>query len=225
MILPVIQGDVGISKNSFYFGCDRVYFNTYGKPLINSIKKFAPWANIHAHIFNPLPEQIVYCKNIGISCSYEYVDQTINEINTYYACVRFIRIPEIFNFNTRIISFDCDGIAVKELPQQLFLEETNVSKITWRAKHQRSLASTVFFGPDDFRIRYADKLKSYFEEDKYYWFLDQDVMDIMVKANEIGYTETSTWGNHKMRSDTLIWTGKGDTKFNQNFLDHLKLYS
>lgn len=224
MILPSILGDIGISRDSFYFGCDSPYLNLYGIPLVNSLKAHAPWSSIHIHLFNPTEADIQWCKKSNVTVSYEQVDSSIPEINTYYACVRFIRIPEIFTPSTRIISLDCDGVVVKSISQERFLADTAISKVLWREKQQSSLASSVFFGPDDFRIRYANKLKVFFENDTFRWYLDQNIMDQMISNNEVNITTTTDWGWPKIKSGTMIWTGKGNRKNNPEFRDVLMQY-
>jgi hypothetical protein len=225
MKLPQIQGDLGITKNSFYFGCDSLYFTKYGTVLANSLRIHAPWANIHCHIFNPTDEQLNWCKRKNLSVSYEFIDSTIREPNTYYACVRFIRVLEIFDPTAKIISLDCDSIAIHPLPEQKFIEDTKSTKVFWRTKGNKSLASTVLFGPDNVRVEYAKKLLTAFEDDSYKWFLDQDVMDEMISKNEFGITTDITWGSTSLKKkEGLIWTGKGDKKFSKEFQDLLEQY-
>jgi hypothetical protein len=184
----------------------------------------ASLASIHVHIFNPVESQLVWCKNNDISCSYENISSTIREINTYYACVRFVRIPEIFNPSTRIISLDCDGIAIRPISEEKFLKDTEISKVLWREKQQTSLASSVFFGPDNFRTTYADYLRSHFEKDTYAWYLDQGVMDNMIKSKEVTYTTNVEWGWYKNKGEILILTGKGSRKYDLEFQDLLSKY-
>jgi hypothetical protein len=226
MKLPQIQGNINITKNSFYFGCDSLYFTKYGTGLANSLKVHAPWANIHCHIFNPTGEQLEWCKQKNISVSYEFIETNIRESNTYYACVRFIRIPEIFHPNTKIISLDCDSIVVGELSEKKFIEDTAATKVFWRTKGNKSLASTVLIGPDNVRLDYANRLRVAFENDTYKWFLDQDIMDEMISQHKFGITTDVTWGTTSLKKNNgLIWTGKGDKKFSaefQNLLEHYR---
>jgi hypothetical protein len=218
MKLPQIQGDVSIVKNSFYFGCDSSYFTKYGIVLANSLQIHAPWANIHCHIFNPTTEQLEWCKQKKITVSYEFIDTNIREPNTYFACVRFIRVPEIFLPNTRIISLDCDSIAMNKLSENKFIEDTDSTKVFWRSKSNKALASTVIFGPDNIRVEYANKLRTAFENDSYKWFLDQDILDEMIRQNAFGTTTEVTWGTAAWKKNNgLIWTGKGDRKFSEDF--------
>jgi hypothetical protein len=168
-------------------------------------------------LFNPTNEQIVWLRNYNITCSYEFIDENIEEIKTYYACVRFIRIPEIFSNNTRIISLDADGIAVRPITKEKFLSDTNVSKVLWREKQKQSLASSIIYGPDDFRFRYADILKQHFLKDNFKWFLDQNVLDQMIKNKEVQIFTERDWGNSKIGKQTLIWSAKGNKKSNNEF--------
>jgi hypothetical protein len=224
MILPVIQGQTNIKQDSFYFGANYTYLELYGKALCLSLKKYAPWSHIHVHLFNPLAEQLTWLNNHNITCSYEYVDESLEEIKTYYACVRFIRIPEIFLNNTRIISLDADGLAVNDIAKEKFINDTNVSKVLWREKHQQSLASSVLYGPDKFRFRYADLLKKHFLDDNFKWFLDQNIMDNMIAAKEVEIFTEKDWGNSKIGRQTLIWSAKGDKKSNDKFQELVQQY-
>lgn len=224
MKLPSIILKNKIKIDSFYFGCDSVYFSTYGKSLVKSLKKFASWANIHVHLFNPTSIDIEWLKDNKCTHSYEFVDANISEIKTYYACVRFIRIPEIFSSTARIISLDADGIAVRPITKEKFINDTNFSKVLWREKHQQSLASSVLYGPDEFRVAYATQLSKYFLEDNFKWFLDQNVMDRMIGSNEVKTFTEKDWGNSKIGKHTLIWSAKGDKKLNNEFQELVQQY-
>lgn len=224
MILPKISGDVDISNDGFYFGCDSIYFELYGQALLKSLEIHAPWANKHVHLFNPTETQIQWCKNNKTTLSFEYISLD-KEIKTYYACVRFIRIPEIFKENTRLISLDCDSISVKEIPKSEFLKDTDKSAVLWRKKSNTSLAGSVFFGPDNFRYLYANNLKQYFYNDSYEWFLDQNVLDIMVKNKEVDILEHRSWANSKIKRDTYIWSAKGNKKLSKEFVEELKKWN
>lgn len=225
MILPAISGNTALSGKFFYFGCDSLYFEEYGKTLANSLQIHAPWAKVHCHIFNPTPEQLDWCNTKSVSVSYEFVNPEIREVKTYYACVRFIRVPEIFNPLARIIALDCDSVVIADLPEKQFDKDTTATKVFWRNKGGKSLASTVIFGPDNTRNTYAEILRKSFEDDTYKWFLDQDVMDQMIAKNEFGITTDTTWGTTAPnKKKGLIWTGKGDKKLSQEFQDMIQRY-
>jgi hypothetical protein len=224
MKLPPILGQTNISKNSFFFGADSVYFEQFGKSLAKSLRKNAGWANIHVHLYNPNDDQIKWCEKHQFTASYEYVPEDCKDPRTYYACVRFIRIPEIFRPDARVISLDCDGIAVKSITKDKFLKDTEKSAVLWRSKNQRVLASSIFFGTDDFRVKLANRLAPYFETDSFKWFLDQVVMAEMMHNHEVSIVEFRDWGNPKIGVDTLIWTVKGEQKNDPEFQKLITLY-
>lgn len=224
MILPEIKGQTNISGNSFFFGADSLYFEQFGKTLAKSLRKHAGWANIHVHLYNPNDEQIEWCRKNQLTASYEYISEDCKDLRTYYACVRFIRIPEIFKSDARIISLDCDGIAVAPITKDKFLKDTEKSAVLWRSKNQRVLASSIFFGADDFRVKLANRLAPYFETDSFKWFLDQVVMAEMMHDKEVSIVEFRDWGNPKIGVNTLIWTVKGDQKSDPEFQKLINLY-
>jgi hypothetical protein len=224
MKLSPILGQTNISGNSFFFGADSLYFEQFGKTLAKSLRKHAGWANIHVHLYNPNDEQIEWCRKNQLTASYEYISEDCKDLRTYYACVRFIRIPEIFKSDARIISLDCDGIAVAPITKDKFLKDTEKSAVLWRSKNQRVLASSIFFGADDFRVKLANRLAPYFETDSFKWFLDQVVMAEMMHDKEVSIVEFRDWGNPKIGVNTLIWTVKGDQKSDPEFQKLINLY-
>ena len=163
MILPSLNVPSRLVGNFFYFAADSNYFDLYGKALALSLLQHAPWANVHVHLYNPTNEQLEWCSQKNVSYTDELIDINNKEFNTLCACIRFIRIPEIFDPSANIISFDCDVIANKTIPLTKFLEATDLSKITIR-KGGKSLASAISFGPDDFRNTYSTRLYESFKQ-------------------------------------------------------------
>lgn len=196
--------------NYFYFAADEIYFNLYGKALILSLQDRAPWAGIHVHFYNQTEEQKDWCKLKNISSSNDIIDRNNLEFRTLCACIRFIRIPEIFDQNSKIMAFDCDVIAKNVIPEEKFLEDTDKSKVTLR-KGNRSLASAISFGNDNARNILRDKLLQNFEMDNIYWFLDQDIMDQMLSEKSL-FPMTTEWTGTKMTDRQMIWTAKGQRK-------------
>jgi len=72
MILPTVNGNIQQKGFFIFTACDTVYFDEFGKNLINSILKNTK-VGIHVHIFNPRDDQLVFCqKDSRISYSYEH---------------------------------------------------------------------------------------------------------------------------------------------------------
>lgn len=210
MKLEDLKVEKKLQGNFFFFAADNVYFDLYGKALALSLLKHAKWAKIHVHFYNQTPEQAAWCDRKGVSYTNDILDRSHPEFRTLCACIRFIRIPEIFDDNARVLSFDCDVIANNTIPQEKFLEDTNNSKVTLK-KGNRALASTVTFGLDNFRHEYREKLLHNFSINNIYWFLDQDVLDEMIRENRLG-TMFLEWTGTKMTPTQMIWTAKGERK-------------
>jgi hypothetical protein len=224
MILRPLEVSPRLTGNFFYFAADSKYFDLYGKALALSLLQHAPWSKVHVHLYNPTNDQLDWCDQKTVSYSQELIDVNNKEFNTLCACIRFIRIPEIFEPSARIISFDCDVIANKLIPLAKFIEATDTSKITIR-KGGKSLASAISFGLDDFRNRYSGRLNESFKQNNIYWFLDQDILDSMMIEKPISKL-SSEWTGTKMTPDRMIWTAKGSRKHeNEQYVNLLNFYN
>lgn len=225
MQLSIINGNLNLSGKFFYFAADTIYFDLYGKGLSLSLKNKAPWSQVHVHLFNPSEEQLKWCKSKKISFTFESVDISDDEKRkTYYACVRFIRIPEIFNDSSNILSLDCDQLANKNIPEIKFDQDTSISKVTVK-KNGRALASAIGFGKDNFRHEYRNRLLSEFENDNIYWFLDQDILDQLISERKVE-TMGFDWTGTKMTENQMMWTAKGERKNSkQQYVDLLNYYN
>lgn len=210
MVLSNLSVTNQLSGNFFYFAADTIYFNLYGQALALSLLKHAPWANVHVHLYNPTEPQKSWCREKNVSFTEETIDTDHPEFNTLCACIRFIRIPEIFSPTARILSFDCDVIANNNIPIEKFMASTNTSQVTIR-KGNKSLASAISFGNDQFRDEYREQLLFHFNKDQIYWFLDQDILDRMMQEGKIQQL-SSEWTSTKMTPDRMIWTAKGARK-------------
>lgn len=75
MQLPQLQGTFDQTDFFIYAACDRSYFADFGPAFINSIRANTTH-EIHIHLFNPDPHQIVYCQRHGVGVTWEHVHQT-----------------------------------------------------------------------------------------------------------------------------------------------------
>lgn len=76
MKIPEFYGQYDSTDTVFFIALDENYFNIYGKPLISSIRANFNYP-IHCHIYNPSDVTRNLCKNLGISCTYEFFDKTL----------------------------------------------------------------------------------------------------------------------------------------------------
>lgn len=62
MDLPPIQGQLDQTEFFLYAAADAGYFDRFGLPLINSIKRNSTYG-LHLHLYNPRPDQILLCQS------------------------------------------------------------------------------------------------------------------------------------------------------------------
>lgn len=73
MILPEIVIHSKPIGSFLFSAADSVYFDEYGRTLINSVLKNTNY-HIHVHIYNPTQDQINFCDKSRVSLSYEILD-------------------------------------------------------------------------------------------------------------------------------------------------------
>ena len=132
---------------------------------------------------------------------------------TYYACVRFIRLAELLQPGQRCLSIDVDGLVRGSFEHELggkpdfFLYE--------KPKDGTHLAGAVLFngkqGSHDFLQEYAAVLKTNIEQNELYWFLDQLILDQLVPKYRKGLLPMS-YIDWAMRAESPIWSAKGPRK-------------
>jgi hypothetical protein len=209
-----------IDKKGFYCSSDTVYFNSWTKLFILSAKKYAPWAHIHVHIFDPVEADYNWCNKNNISISSEITPtqymETIDTKKAYWSNTRFIRLPEIYSDSTSVIAVDSDSLFVQKLTESQFDADLKTSwgTVARRGKYDTSLASAIGFGPDNVRHIYRKKLLE--RIDNLRWFLDQEMLDDMLKDGLIEKMNTK-YSDFKYSKESFIWTGKGNRKFKTTF--------
>lgn len=215
-----------IDKDGFYCPCDTLYFNQWAKYFLLSVKKNAPWANVHFHIFDGTSEDKTFCERYNFTFTSEVTAddfaETTEKKKDFWVNMRFIRIPQIFDDNTKIMSVDADCLLVKNLSKEQFDRDMSVSWVTTAAKReQKSLGSAVGFSNDTARHKLAEKLWGYRYTPKFKWCLDQILMDELLDENVLASMDTR-YSDYKMGDKSFIWTGKGPRKNKQNYQDMIK---
>ena len=71
MILPELQGSLDQPNFFIYVAADHVYFQTYGRALINSVLHNTAYG-VHVHIYDPTPADIEFCTRPRVSLSWEH---------------------------------------------------------------------------------------------------------------------------------------------------------
>lgn len=203
-----------------------MYFNTLARATVLSCQKFAPWASFHFHLFDATTGDLNWCYRNNISVTVEHTPADYltspEDSKGFWSNARFMRIGELYHDSTKVMSIDADSLFVKPISQDQFESDLEHSWVTVAAKREfQSLASAVGFGPDSARHIMAKKL---FKAPKLTWYLDQTVLDEMIDAGEINTFDTR-YSDYKMNDTSYIWTGKGNRKYKQKFVEQSNLYN
>jgi len=131
---------------------------------------------------------------------------------TYYACVRFIRLAEILQPDQRCLALDVDGLVRKPFTHELGDADFYLYR---KPKDGTHLAGALLFngksGTNNFLHQYANDLRKNINEDELYWFLDQLILDQHVPKHNVGLLPMS-YIDWAMRDDSSIWSAKGKRK-------------
>jgi hypothetical protein len=207
-----------IDKKGFYCPSDTVYFNEWTKLFIKSAKIHAPWAHIHVHIFDATDEDVAWCIKNEVSITTEVTPEQycLNDDTKkgYWVTTRFIRLPEIYNDSTSVIAIDSDSLFKNDLSESTFDADLENSWVTVRGEDNASLGSALGFGKDNVRHLYREKLLEH--KDSLRWFLDQEILDIMLKNKEINMMDLR-YSDFTSQPSSFVWTGKGSRKFKKKF--------
>jgi hypothetical protein len=217
-----------INKPGFFCGCNVDYFQSWGRVFGLSVKKHAPWAHVHYHIFDGTNLEIEYCQQQGFTVSTELTpdeyNQDIKSRKAYWSNMRWVRAAETFDKSTPVISIDADSIMIQDLSQKQFLDDLQHSWVpTAPKREQLSLASAVGYGIDDARTIYAARMQHIHDTGRLAWADDQKLLDTMLGNSEIAPMDLR-YTDFKFRDTSYIWTGKGDRKFKVKFNEMLSAY-
>jgi hypothetical protein len=145
---------------------------------------------------------------------------------TYYACVRFIRLQEVFAGSTTVFAADIDAIVRSNIPTLSTDQDFYIHHIT--GAKARFLAGGLWLNPvagsSNFLQAYAQQLRSSIEKDYIYWGLDQDVLDPIVPRYRFGNLPIN-YIDWNMNPSSYIWTAKGTRKELAVFVNEKKKYN
>ena len=243
MIIPPIEGTCTQNSPFVYAACDSEYFDEFGREFVNSIQQHTSLGiHIHVFNPTQAQLEFCQSRSVGVtheSVPFEWFtavstdqltpkqlerthtamekgrDQSVAERlrKTYYACVRFIRLQEVFSGSTTVFAADIDAVVRCNIPELPNSKDFYIHHIT--GKKARFLAGGLWLNPTldsrNFLQDYAQQLRSSIERDYIYWGLDQDVLDpIMPKYNH-GHLpiEYIDWDMHPK---SYVWTAKGPRK-------------
>jgi hypothetical protein len=131
---------------------------------------------------------------------------------TYYACMRFVRLAELVQPGQRCLSIDVDGLVRDQFATDLGTADFYLYE---KPKDGTHLAGAVLFNgltqSHAFLQEYASALKTNIEQNELYWFLDQVILDQLVSKYNKGLLPMS-YIDWAMREGSAIWSAKGKRK-------------
>ncbi len=143
-------------------------------------------------------------------------------LKTYYACARFIRLNELTNTSPIVFSMDVDAIVRKRIPT------LPAGPDLYIRKNRQFLAGGIYLtGTEKSKVflnQYSTLLTKNLVEDKIYWSLDQDILDVIV--GRFSYKELPfPYIDWEMKDSSYVWTAKGTRKDLKIFVDEKQKYS
>lgn len=155
-------------------------------------------------------------------------DRDIHErmMKTYFACVRFVRLAEIFDCRWEMFAMDVDAVVRSPLQSPGRNHAFYLHRI--HGRKARFLAGGIWINADKnnnvFLNEYAGAIQDYFHRDHVYWGIDQDVLENVAPGNSPGQLPISyidwNWGDH-----STVWTAKGTRKTDPVFQAAKNQYS
>jgi hypothetical protein len=255
MIIPPLHGTCTQTQPFIYTACDSDYFTEFGRAFVNSIQKntqfgihihlFNPTADqldfCQQKNVSVTHESVLFDLFTGISTDClepkqlerthtamkKGNDQSVADRlrKTYYACVRFIRLQQVFTGSTTVFAADIDAIVRSNIPALSTDQDFYIHHIT--GAKARFLAGGLWLNPgggsSNFLQEYAQILRSSIEKDYIYWGLDQDVLDPIVPRYRFGNLPIN-YIDWNMSPSSYVWTAKGTRKESAVFVNEKKKY-
>ena len=225
-------------KKVVFAACDSVYFIKYATPLVYSA--FDIGKNIHIHVCNPSTE--VFALACVLAGSTENtVTFTFNEVEfpanfstqmreTYYACLRFLLLPELLITAEGVLTIDIDSLFNSEFryPDEslgYFPRDSISSSDKYIQKASRVAAGVLWVTRQE--LQFAKSLREKITKTPLNWFADQiAIYECISTVQKMGIKNfNSTFLDWNFRDSSVIWTGKGKSKdSNPVFLNRTQVY-
>lgn len=220
------------NKDLIFACCDQKYYNNYGKIFTQSALKNNNIVHIHIMDCKENIEQIEGC-----TITYEFdANRNQKKVDTYsginfteaqveYACGRFIYLPEILKRAKSVLVLDIDAVIRKHIE----FPKTDFSFFLRKNRPEKSKVAAGAVYIKNNAIEIANYLKMSVEKRPKRWFSDQyALLDTYNQFINSEYTFSEipfSLIDYNFRSDSSVWTGKGNKKFNDDrFIAEMEKY-
>ena len=205
--------------------CDEKYFLEHYVPMAYSA--VAHGEQVHAHVINPSPKAhalaAILEEDIGVTYSFERTDLTGIEPRTYYACSRFLILPEFLAHGmpeALVLDADClvmnqiDWTPYQESDLALFLRKQLSGTTGWEAQGTKIAAGAVYVNQS--AIEFTQDVRKRIAEGPLQWFIDQIALNEAYAKHKDSlsfHCIPSDFMDWEFEKDSTIWTGKGPRKY------------
>jgi len=222
---------------------ETIHFHLYNPS--DHTKSFCDKSNI-SYSFEYFDESSVkqtfqVYKNVSVDCELsrrrskmlkegDDISKLHNElIRTYYACARFVRLHELLIKPTYVIMLDTDSLVRHQfnLPSTMYDIHIFEKRHRKHVPYTQHLASTIFYtgtqGSFDLIKDHAKLIREEFDLDSFYWFLDQETLDIAIQKYKKNALR-QIFVDFDMDINSYIWCAKGPRKNEQVWLQEVSKY-
>lgn len=215
--------------------CDVKYVQN-AMALIRSLDVCSPGFDFLLHVVNPGPGTLgaldrfaeeLTATRLHISAETVQIEDP-RKLRTYFACARLMILPDLLErSNAPVFVVDADGLFIAPIDLD-FTDKTDANICLCLRQvaggedkniHLKVAAGAIWAAPTDTSRRFFQHVRSdierEFAEGEAAWFLDQKVLAVHAnradKAARIFNIKTK-YIDWNFRSDSIIWTGKGNRK-------------
>jgi hypothetical protein len=236
-----IYGDLP-NGNIIFVSVDSIYYNDHAKNFAKSVNKNTSY-KAHIHIINPIEDDmtssVLLKRETGCTVSYEKTEGVLDRV--YYACNRFIVAPLFLENCNSMLIVDYDSFCRKdfEWPKEvfgLFLRDPLPGTVGLEHYGTHVAAGVVLYSREGLEI--ARAVSDVIRSNEPQWFIDQaalyNVYEQFIKNNDVHENECvygkfkqfgSEWIDWEFENNSIVWTGKGNRKTSEKYLNEREIQS
>ena len=204
--------------------CDAKYYVEHFVPLAYSA--VGAGEQIHAHVVNPDRGchgiSMVLEEDIGVTYSFERTDLSGIDSRTYYACARFMILPELMAHGlSEALVLDADCLVMNEIDWSqfrdadvgLFFREPLANTGEWETQGSKIAAGAVYVNKG--AREFTQDVRQNIAKGPFQWFIDQRALNEAHDKHKDKlefYGIPSNFMDWEFVEGSTIWTGKGDRK-------------
>ena len=213
-------------KESVMAACDAEYFMQHAAPFVYSLDAIGK--NAHIHVVNPTKEvmslaAILYgTTKVDVGFTFETIDfskTTAEQQRTYYASFRFLTAPVFLPYFKKMLITDIDCVFVNKFnyPEEFlgyYPRESLPGTVGWEQEATKIAAGAVYY--DERAQETCEKVVQAFTQLPFIWFVDQMALRVAFEhwPKEVVKHFDSKFMDWEFNEDSVMWTGKGDLKHN-----------